>query len=100
MKKLKLRFVITAAMCLALTGLLNTAAQAQTEARTFTTFANGEQEIPFRDTPAQGYGTFQISADGNEIRYRVVVANATNIVAAHLHNAPVGVNGLKSGHIS
>ena len=48
---------------------------------------------PSVDTLARGVATFQLSDDGTELTYRLVVANIENVVAAHIHLAPAGVNG-------
>ena len=54
---------------------------------------SGSEEVPPRDTPGRGQAVFQVSQDGTEIRYFLVVANIDNVVASHIHSAPVGVNG-------
>jgi len=54
---------------------------------------SGDQEVPVRDTKARGVGIFQLSADGTELRYTLIVANIRNVVAAHIHLAAAGVNG-------
>jgi hypothetical protein len=53
----------------------------------------GDQEVPPRDTPAQGQAVFSLSADGTTMHYRVLVANISNVVASHIHLAAPGVNG-------
>ena len=63
----------------------------------FRTTLSGAEEVPTRDTRAMGVAIFRLSADGTELRYRIVVTNIENVVAAHIHcgesgvNAPVGV---------
>lgn len=63
----------------------------------FRTTLSGAEEVPVRDTPAIGVAIFKLSADGTELRYRIVVANIENVFAAHIHcgvageNRPVGV---------
>jgi CHRD domain len=52
----------------------------------------GENEVPPVVTEARGTATFWLEPDGN-IRYRLVVRNMDNVTAAHIHLAPVGVNG-------
>jgi hypothetical protein len=54
---------------------------------------SGDQEVPARDTNAVGVATFKLSADGTALRYKINVANLDNVVAAHIHCGPVGVNG-------
>ena len=53
----------------------------------------GAQEVPARDTLAQGQTTFRISRDGESISYRLIVANIENVLQAHIHMAPAGSNG-------
>ncbi|HEV8599931.1 MAG TPA: CHRD domain-containing protein [Gemmatimonadales bacterium] len=53
----------------------------------------GEEEVPPRDTPAQGQAVFRLSADGTTMSYRLTVANISNVVQAHIHLAPAGTNG-------
>ena len=54
---------------------------------------SGGEEVPARDTKARGSATFDVSADGLSITYRLVVANIENVVASHIHCcSPVGVN--------
>jgi hypothetical protein len=36
---------------------------------------------------------FDLSEDGESMTYRILVANIANVVAAHIHQAPAGVNG-------
>jgi hypothetical protein len=55
--------------------------------------ATGDQEVPARDTQAQGQLKLQLSKDGSALEYKLIVANIENVVASHLHVAPAGVNG-------
>ncbi len=52
-----------------------------------------EQEVPPTDSNAVGVATFQLSADGTELSFSLVVANIENVVASHIHIAPESVNG-------
>ena len=54
---------------------------------------SGAQEVPARATPARGTAVFQLSADGTELTYRLIVANIHNVVAAHIHLGTADVNG-------
>jgi hypothetical protein len=49
--------------------------------------------VPPNDSLARGQTIFRLSADGQELRYRLVVANLDNVTQAHIHLAPAGVNG-------
>jgi len=42
---------------------------------------------------AQGQAIFQLSPDGIELLYKLIVANIENVVAAHIHLVPEGANG-------
>jgi hypothetical protein len=53
----------------------------------------GEEEVPPRDTKAQGQAVFHLSADGATMHYRLTVANISNVVQAHIHLASAGSNG-------
>lgn len=68
-------------------------AVAQSTPTTFVAHLDGSQEVPVRDTPAVGQAIFQLSADGTELRYRLIASNIENVTAAHIHLAPAGVNG-------
>jgi len=54
---------------------------------------NGGEEVPARDTKARGNALFEVSDDGLSMTYKLIVANIDNIVQAHIHIAPAGVNG-------
>ncbi len=70
-----------------------TSSAAPLNALNFVAHPVGEEEVPPRDTPGRGQAVFQLSADGTTMHYRVLVANISNVVASHIHLAPVGVNG-------
>lgn len=61
--------------------------------RNFRTHLTGDEEVPVRVTNAQGQAIFQLSKDGTELSYKLNVANIDNVVQAHIHIAPPGVNG-------
>ncbi len=42
---------------------------------------------------ATGQAIFRVSADGMSISYQLIVANIVNVTQAHMHLAPVGLNG-------
>jgi hypothetical protein len=63
------------------------------ESRNFVAHLSGAEEVPARDTNAAGQAKFQLSEDGTELDYRLIVANIENVVAAHIHVGAVGVNG-------
>jgi len=59
----------------------------------FRAVLSGGNEVPPRETLARGVATIQVSSDGTELGFRVVVANIENVVAAHIHCGAIGVNG-------
>ena len=42
---------------------------------------------------AQGQATFQLNEDGTAVDYKLNVANIDNVLMAHIHVGPPGVNG-------
>jgi len=62
-------------------------------ARHFKARLSGADEVPPRPTSAHGMANFHLNPDGTELSYLVVVNGITNVVAAHIHRAPAGVNG-------
>jgi hypothetical protein len=78
--------VVTLAMGLAVPS-------ATAQPTTFRTTLTGAEEVPARETDARGVAVFKLSADGTELRYRIVVANIENVVAAHIHCQVAGENG-------
>ena len=61
----------------------------------FVAHLNGAQEVANNPvvTKAQGQAIFNLSRDGNSIRYRLIVANIENVRMAHIHLAPADGNG-------
>lgn len=57
----------------------------------FTAHLNGVQQVPSVETSGQGQFVL-LNGDGS-LDYKLIVSNLTNIVAAHIHCAPAGVNG-------
>lgn len=78
-----------------------TTAQHAGEAHNQSVHLSGDQEVftaaPGAPTPAdsnaQGQGIFQIAADGQSFDYKLIAANIENVVQAHIHCGPAGVNG-------
>jgi len=62
---------------------------------TFSAHLTGDQEVALNPvvTDAVGQAIFQLSKDGNELSYKLIVANIENVRMAHIHVAPAGVNG-------
>jgi hypothetical protein len=61
--------------------------------RNFRAHLSGREEVPPVNTRAQGQAIFQLSKDGNELRYKLIVANIHNVTQAHIHCGAAGVNG-------
>ena len=60
---------------------------------TYVAHLKGRNEVPVRDTKAAGNAVFHLSEDGSQLTYKLIVANIDNVVQAHIHLAPAGVNG-------
>lgn len=61
--------------------------------RNFVANLSGGEEVPPVDTNAAGVAKFQLSKDGQELSYKLIVANIDNVSMAHIHVAPAGANG-------
>jgi hypothetical protein len=66
---------------------------AQGVVQTFKAVLSGDQEVPPNDSNAKGNVIFQLSRDGEELSYRLIVANLDNVTQAHIHYGEAGVNG-------
>src|SRR5438067_6519215 len=71
----------------------STASARSQTGRTFVAQLSGSQEVPPHDTHAHGVAIFHVSKDGSRIEYRLVVGDIDNVIAAHIHLGPEGVNG-------
>ena len=64
------------------------------ENRNFVAHLTGAQEAPDPvDTSAQGQAKFQLSKDGTELDFKLIVANLDNVLQAHIHCGAPGVAG-------
>lgn len=59
----------------------------------FRAHLTGDQEVPPNESAAQGEAIFQLSKDGTELSYKLIVANLEDLHMAHIHLAPAGSNG-------
>ena len=59
----------------------------------FRAHLSGDQEVPPNESIAQGQAIFQLSKDGTELSYKLIVADLENLHMAHIHMAPAGSNG-------
>ncbi len=66
-------------------------------AQTWSVHLTGDQEVPppgvIIDTQAQGQASFHLSKDGEQLRYKLNVANIENVFMAHIHCGPPTLNG-------
>jgi hypothetical protein len=53
----------------------------------------GTEEVPVRETGAQGQAIFHLSKDGQSIDFRLIATNIDNVRQAHIHVGPAGANG-------
>jgi hypothetical protein len=61
-----------------------------------TPMSSNEEVMPagvVNDSRARGSAVFQLSADGTELSYQVMVANIDNAFMSHIHRGPSGSNG-------
>ena len=86
------RFLIVPALVVLALVVLVTAAMAAPP-QMFVTPLSGDEEVPARDTRAHGAAIFQLSPDGEELRYRLIASNIENVVASHIHVGAAGTNG-------
>ena len=59
----------------------------------FRAHLSGDQEVPANESIAQGQAIFQLSKDGTELSYKLIVANIENVRMSHIHLGPAGSNG-------
>jgi len=91
MKTLSVLSIASIAISLTLIGA--TDSFAKPESKNFVAPLSGSQEVPPVDTKATGLAKFQVNKDGDEISYKLIVANIENVRFAHIHMAPEGQNG-------
>ncbi len=61
--------------------------------RNFRAHLSGGEQVPPADTSAQGQVVFHLNREGTELSYKLIAANILNILQAHIHMGPKGVNG-------
>jgi hypothetical protein len=92
MKTARILLVFVVVAILALGNNAQTAL-AQGNSRVFFAILNGDQEVPPRATAASGSAVFKLNGNGTSLKYRLAVQDIENVVAAHIHLGPPGVNG-------
>lgn len=60
--------------------------------RNFRAHLSSDQEVPPVESMATGQAIFQLSKDGETLGYKLIVANIEDVLAAHIHMAPVGAS--------
>jgi len=63
------------------------------ENRNFVAVLSGGQEVPAVDTHARGLAQFQLDQDGDELAFKLIVANIEDVAQSHIHCGTAGVNG-------
>ena len=86
----KLRYIKLLLIAAAMLSVIGVSAAVGQNSRTH---LSGDEEVPVRLTNAQGQALFKLSDDGTQLSYKLIVANIDNVVQAHIHLAPPGVNG-------
>jgi CHRD domain-containing protein len=59
----------------------------------FRTHLTGDEEVPVRETRAQGQAILKLSSDGTQLTCKLIASNIDNVVQAHIHLGPEGANG-------
>jgi hypothetical protein len=67
--------------------------QIEPAATCFSATLSGAEEVPPTDSTASGYGTFKLSADRTMLSYDIRTTGVISETMAHIHIAPVGVDG-------
>jgi hypothetical protein len=68
-------------------------AAAQDSGRKLSTILTGAAEVGGGDSDGTGTAELRVNPGTGEICYTITVANLDPVTAAHIHNAPAGVNG-------
>lgn len=75
----------------------HSAGSAMSNGGNFGTTMSGDEEVMpagvINTSNARGNSVFQLSADGQSLQYKLIVANIENAFQAHIHMAPAGSNG-------
>ena len=82
-------------LVLAAVGVVAAAATAIGVAATssnFGTHLKGRYEVPMRATNGQGQAIFRVADDGQSVDYKLIASNIDNVIMAHIHLVPVGLD--------
>ncbi len=69
------------------------AAAAGSQVNNFEATLTGAEEVPANASAAVGEAEFELSEDGNSLRFRLEVEDIQNAFMGHIHCGPKGVNG-------
>jgi hypothetical protein len=59
----------------------------------WSTHAQGDTEVPVRDSQGQAQAIFHLSEDGTALDFELIASNIIDVTQAHIHCGPPGVNG-------
>lgn len=90
---MKHRKLVVAAAALTIALLATAGVVAAGSLKNYGTHLKGVNEVPARETNAQGQAVFKLSSDGQSLDYKLIVANIDNVVASHIHVGAGDVNG-------
>lgn len=90
---MKKRFLLLAVALVVILTALMAVTPVTADSRNFRAHLSGSEEVPPVATHAQGQAVFQLSRDGTELSYTLIAANIYDVLQAHIHLAPAGVNG-------
>ena len=97
MRKLKTTSTFVLALLLLATVNLNAGdpapPNAQPAQRTFLALLSGAEEVPPVETDAFGIFNARTNADETELTFNLITVGLEDILFAHIHIAPAGVNG-------
>ncbi len=81
-------------LCMLVALLASPGATVRADNANYTAHLTGDQEVQAVpvETRAQGQAILRLNDDGT-VYYKLIVANITNVKAAHIHVAPEGQNG-------
>src|SRR5881409_494789 len=85
-------YIVLMVMMAALT-VPNVSSAGPPPSSTFVAPLDSDSEVPPNNSRAVGAAIFKVTEDGMAIEYKLIVANIENVVAAHIHIGPAGVNG-------
>jgi|RhiMetdeSRZDD1v2_1073273.scaffolds.fasta_scaffold41802_7 CHRD domain len=88
----KIRWLLVAVVVLILLAAVGTVAAGFGNWRAHLQSDNEVVTVPIV-SDAQGQATFQLNEDGTAVDYKLNVANIDNVIMAHIHVGPPGVNG-------